>query len=186
MSSPQLALFDMPAPKRPEMMRSAIIMGEYRLELRRVWDEELALLVVCMLNPSTADSEQDDMTILALIHFAQLWGFGGLLIVNLCSYRTPYPGEMEKAADPVGPYNDNFLAEALGYARDHGRMALAAWGNGGEFMGRDKVFVEMAKQRGVDLVCLGTTQSGQPKHPLARGKHRIPRDQQPIIWRSAA
>lgn len=186
MSSPQLALFEMPAPRSREMTRSAIIHDCWRYELRRVWDEDLPLLVVCMLNPSTADSERDDQTILALIHFAGLWGYGGLLIVNLFAFRTPFPGEMQEAADPIGPHNDNFIAEALGYARNHGKMVLVAWGNGGSFMDRDKAFVAMAQHFGVDLVCLGVTQSGHPKHPMARGKHRIPRDQQPIVWSMAA
>jgi hypothetical protein len=42
------------------MRRSAIIGGVdscYRYELRRIWDDALPLLVVCMLNPSTADAE---------------------------------------------------------------------------------------------------------------------------------
>jgi hypothetical protein len=33
--------------------------------------------------------------------------------------------------------------------------------------------------------CWGTTTSGAPKHPLARGKHRIPVDQPAILWRAA-
>lgn len=37
-----------------------------------------------------------------------------------------------------------------------------------------------------DLWCWGKTQSGAPKHPMARGVHRIPRDQKPILWRAAA
>lgn len=34
-----------------------------------------------------------------------------------------------------------------------------------------------------DLWCWGTTAGGAPKHPMARGKHRIPPDQRPILWR---
>ncbi len=36
-----------------------------------------------------------------------------------------------------------------------------------------------------DLWCWGKTASGAPKHPLARGAHRIPVDQKPILWRAA-
>jgi hypothetical protein len=36
-----------------------------------------------------------------------------------------------------------------------------------------------------DIYCLGTTSSGAPKHPLARGRHRVPRDQQFALWRAA-
>jgi hypothetical protein len=35
-----------------------------------------------------------------------------------------------------------------------------------------------------DLWCWGKTGSGAPKHPLARGLHRIPADQKPILWRA--
>jgi len=35
-----------------------------------------------------------------------------------------------------------------------------------------------------DLWCWGLTKSGAPKHPMARGNHRIPKDQKPILWRT--
>lgn len=34
----------------------------------------------------------------------------------------------------------------------------------------------------VEWICLGTTQSGAPKHPLARGLHRVPPEFKPIRW----
>jgi hypothetical protein len=37
-----------------------------------------------------------------------------------------------------------------------------------------------------DLWCWGTNADGSPKHPLARGAHRIAPDQPPILWRAAA
>lgn len=33
-----------------------------------------------------------------------------------------------------------------------------------------------------DWLCLGTTTSGAPKHPLARGQHRVPPDFKPVPW----
>jgi len=36
-----------------------------------------------------------------------------------------------------------------------------------------------------DLLCWGATMNGAPKHPLARGKHRIDPHQAPILWRSS-
>ncbi|WP_408586462.1 hypothetical protein [Novosphingobium sp.] len=35
-----------------------------------------------------------------------------------------------------------------------------------------------------DLWCWGKTKAGAPKHPMARGAHRIPADQKPILWRA--
>ncbi|MDB5582814.1 MAG: hypothetical protein JWR80_7990 [Bradyrhizobium sp.] len=165
------------------MKRSAVIAGDHRLELRRIWDVARPLLVVCMLNPSRADGEVEDPTLLTLIHFARLWGYGGLLIVNLYSYRASKPAEMfAMGAAAIGEESLLYVIRAVLYARDNGGRLLVAWGNEGQE--RAPVFIEHT--RGVELVCLGTTQSGAPKHPMARGKHRIPRDQQPIVWRAAA
>ncbi len=68
--------------------------GTWRYELRRIWDDNLPLLVICMLNPSRADATINDPTVLNLIHFARLWGYGGILIVNLFAFRSSSPDEM--------------------------------------------------------------------------------------------
>jgi hypothetical protein len=170
------------------MRRSAVISDctLYRPELRRIWDDRLPLLVVAMLNPSRADDSQEDPTLLALIWFARAWGYGGLLIVNLYDWRSPDPDAMRREPARKSPLNDGYLESALALAQAHGTPVLAAWGNHGDFEGEATRFTDRARQRGVTLICLGTTQSGAPKHPMARGKHRIPRDQQPIIWKEAA
>lgn len=150
----------------------------YRYWLTRRWDDTKPLLVVCMLNPSTADASQNDPTILTLIHFAKLWGFGGIWVVNQNAFRSPHPSVMAKAVDPIGPLNPMFLQQAVSYARQTG-WALAAWGNGGR---NDDLFALWCDMLNVEMKALGFTADGSPKHPLARGKHRIPRDQQPLAW----
>lgn len=175
---PQQDLFD--------MRMTAVFSGPsdcYRDQLIRCWDKTRQLLVVCMLNPSTADHETNDPTILTLIHFAKLWGYGGLLVVNLCAFRSPSPAVMRAAADPVGAENEKALLDAMMYARDNCGRILVAWGNDGDFLERDAWFCERAVNLGLSLICLGTTRSGAPKHPMARGLHRISRDQQPLPWR---
>ena len=184
----QLAMFDLPAPAERAIQKSALGIGPWRYELRRIWDDGKPLLVVCMLNPSTADGYRDDQTIRTLIHFGQLWGYGGLYVVNLFAFRSSSPAEMmrQPLGQALGADNAAYVIDAIGYARDHGKSLLAAWGNHGSHHRMDEWLEAEAHLRLVDLICLGTTLSGQPKHPLARGKHRIPRDQQPLIWRSAA
>lgn len=160
--------------------------GCYRLELRRIWDNGLPLLVVVMLNPSTADAEKDDPTLLALFWFARLWGYGGVLVVNLHGFRTSKPSGLFKAAvagfDTIGPENHQHVGDALDYAVGTTRRVLVAWGTGGRELGLDAHVASRIRARGLEMICLGRNRDGSPKHPMARGKHRIPRDQQPIAW----
>ncbi|NEK42829.1 DUF1643 domain-containing protein [Rhizobium leguminosarum] len=171
------------------MTMSAVLSGEpeplYRPELRRIWDNTLPILVVCMLNPSRADHRKNDPTVLALIHFAKLWGYGGILIVNLFDFRSSSPKEMMAHVSPISAENTGYIDGAFILARHTNKPVLAAWGTDGKHMDRDAWFTARARHHLVDLVCLGLTKDGYPKHPMARGAHRIPRDQQPILWKSA-
>jgi len=173
------------------MIREAILStcGLYRLELRRIWNSGLPLLVVVMLNPSTADAEKDDPTLLALIHFATLWGFGGLLIINLRAYRTSRPRELFAAHDAgvntIGDENHRYVGAALDYAKATTGRVLVAWGTGGSDLGLDAHVASRCRARGLEMISLGRNADTSPKHPMARGRHRVPRDQQPIVWREA-
>ena len=170
------------------MRRSAIISPctRYRYWLEREWDRRKPVLSVCMLNPSSADDKREDPTLLALIHFATLWGYGGLAIVNLYAWRSPTPALMKTKPERMGPNNALHRREAMLMGAIHSGSMLVAWGNDGNWEGEAEQFAAWAtEQIGVDLVCLGTTLSGAPKHPMARGKYRIPRDQQPVMWRPA-
>lgn len=151
----------------------------FRYEARRIWDLSRPRLVVCMLNPSTADEDKNDPTVLTLCHFGKYWGYGGLQIVNDRAFRASRPADLYLAEEQYGPLNRKYLRDAIIYARGSSGEALAAWGNAEA----GQVFTALAKEHEVTLVCLGTTQNGSPKHPLARGVHRIPRDQQPIEWK---
>ena len=81
------------------MKRSAEISecGKYRWWLRRRWADGPVVCFV-MLNPSTADAEQDDPTIRRCIGFAQAWGCGALEVRNLFPFRATNPADMLKAA----------------------------------------------------------------------------------------
>lgn len=163
---------------------SAVIDGIHRLELRRQWDDEKPFLPVCMLNPSTADHRQNDPTILTVIHFAKVHDYGGIIVVNLCSIRTPSPKAMMLVTwdEVMAGVNARFWSDAMHYAKENGGKILAAWGADGNYLRLNHSFHSLASAIGVELVCLGTTQNGQPKHPLARGHHFIPRDTRFQPW----
>ena len=159
--------------------------GLYRYWLEREWNVAKPKLAVCMLNPSTADAAIDDPTLLALIPFGGLWGYGGLAVVNLYGWRSPHPTAMKRAPGRLDEVNRRRGREAMLVAATMGDgCMLVAWGNDGDFEGEASRFADYAADAvGLDLICLGTTLSGAPKHPMARGRSRIRRDQQPIIWR---
>jgi hypothetical protein len=132
----------------------------YRYALWRDWDwQGYAHRVAFIgLNPSTADETQDDPTIRRCIGFAKAWGFGGLVMLNAYAFRATDPKNMRKAADPIGPANDEKLAY---YATQVGCI-VAAWG-GHCSPSRERRVVDVVRQ---PVFCLGVTKDGRPKHPL--------------------
>ena len=174
--------------------RSAWVEGDYRYSLIREWDETRPWLVIIMHNPSWADALKDDPTLLRCMHFANLWGFGRIEVVNPFAFRSPHPKALLVAADPIGPKND--LAISLALARTTGFAlvgekrvrvpdVLLAWGQPASKKLYDRIWtVEAMCRRPVAklTVCLGRTKAGWPKHPLARGVHRVPNDQKPIFY----
>lgn len=158
--------------------KSAVISpcGTYRYQLGRRWGEGAAMLFV-MLNPSTADAEIDDPTIRRCVGFAKREGLAGIDVMNLFAFRSPSPSEMRRAADPVGPDNDDFLARMFLAASAWGAPVVAAWGAHGFHKGRDAKVYALAKGQGVLMQCLGVTNGGAPKHPLY-----LPADAPLIEW----
>lgn len=140
--------------------------GLYRYELRRIWDDALPPLVLCMLNPSIADAEIDDPTIVRAMQRARNAKCGSLLVVNLGAGRNTSPQKWMAMADPIGPRNEPHLSGALHEAWRRKGIAVAGWGAWGGFMDRDKNFLQMAKANAVPLFCLGKTVDGHPRHPL--------------------
>lgn len=151
------------------MIKSALIVGDYRYLLSRKWDASKPKITFVMLNPSTADAKQDDPTLRKCINFARILGYGSLKVVNLFAYRATKPCELRKAADPIGPKNNYYIQLATRRAS----LIIVAWGTHGSFQGRDKV-VQNLIYRNKSLYCLGVTKDGYPRHPLYLEKSTIP------------
>jgi len=134
--------------------------GLYRYLLTREFGDDSTCLFV-MLNPSTADAEQDDPTIRRCISFAKREGFGRLEIVNLYAFRSSSPSILFAAIDPVGPANDHEIEVAL----DRADSVVVAWGNHAEQERVNKV-VGLIKRSCKVSNCFGLTKLCQPRHPL--------------------
>lgn len=135
--------------------------GRHRYRLSRCWDVSLPAVCFVMLNPSTADAFQDDPTIRRCIGFARAWGYGELQVVNLYSLRTPSPAALKKAALRNGPDHDAHLFEAAAAAA----RVVVAWGNHGDRVRVAAVLPRLRAAAG-QVLCLGQTKTGAPRHPL--------------------
>ena len=146
-----------------DIVRTAVISpcGNYRYLLTRIWDERLPLLVFIMLNPSVADAEIDDPTIRRCMWFAKREGYGGIVVANLYAFRATSPRDLFKAKSPFGPDNEATLRDiATAYPK-----IVCAWGSHGAAMATASIN-GLLRHGGAQLVCLGRTKDGHPRHPL--------------------
>lgn len=143
--------------------------GRYRYSLGREWGKGPRAVFV-MLNPSTADAEEDDTTIRKCIGFAERWGFASIHVVNLFAWRATHPRVLRLIADPVGPLNDIAILAAV---KDPPATVVAAWGRNGMYHPTRVAEVErLLGSR--DVRCLDVTKDGEPLHPLMASYALVP------------
>ena len=70
--------------------------GKYRYELHRTWDKDKGKVLFIMLNPSTADGVEDDLTTIRCMNFAKKWEYGGIMIGNIYPFRAKRPKDLKK------------------------------------------------------------------------------------------
>lgn len=137
----------------------------HRYALARVWGELGADLGVdaCMfllLNPSTADERILDRTLARCRDYALRWGYGGMLVANVCSFRSTSPTALrrpetwEKAAEN---------ARAIDVLAGMSETIVCGWG----------ACPSVTQARVPDLVAhadklkaLQVNTNGSPSHPL--------------------
>ena len=155
-------------------MKKAIISdcGKYRYELHREWDKKKGKVLFIMLNPSTADGLNNDLTTIRCMNFAKKWGYGGIMIGNIYPFRAKRPKDLRKwLNDPAIPLDRGYRTnrvhvEEMAQQTD---LIICAWGcnNPGvpkwvEELG-DLFYLELCKD------------NITPKHPLGNlSKDAIP------------
>ena len=156
--------------------------GRFRFRLTRIWNPDLPRVLWVLLNPSTANAEQDDPTIRRLMGFTRSWQsdgspFGGIEVVNLFALRAADPQQLYQTHDLGLDNNDTHLLEAT---RDPANtLVVCGWGANGGHLQRDQAVINLltpvtdlcalarpsVKEQGVAEEIL-LTQSGKPRHPL--------------------
>lgn len=146
---------------------------QYRYSLTRVWDVAGEKALFIMLNPSTATEVQNDPTVERCERRARALGYGAFRVLNIFAYRATDPRDMRRADDPVGPGNDAALLDGLAW----GDRVICAWGTHGEHRARGPAVADLLRDTGRELLHLGLSKAGHPKHPLYIG-YKV----QPQVW----
>lgn len=191
-----------PNPKMPASWECSAKLsdcGTYRYELRRWWGTG-APVAWLMLNPSTADAKQDDPTLRRIIGFSYRWGYGGLIVVNLYPFRSSNPADLWRWCQQLPwwekgsfcPYARDAAQSNRGFVECAAResaLRVVAFGAAAERhdgLWIDEILEDFGQPSNIGaderLYCIGTSKSGAPVHPLARGVHRVPDDAQPRIY----
>jgi hypothetical protein len=177
--------------KPPEpIVRAAELEGDFRWTLSRRWaDGPLMACVGC--NPSHADHKRDDPTMWRVMGFAFRWGFAGVVMLNVYPFVTPHISTLRTWRFGPAPAVDFARVENVRRVAGVLRVtefAVAAWGNLPLLPDVISFDRDLAEVNGSPVTwrCLGTTNDGAPKHPMARGKHRVPDDAKPQPWRLAS
>lgn len=145
----------------------------YRYLLTRVWEPAGRRALFVMLNPSTATEVQNDPTVERCERRARALGFGAFRVTNIFAWRDTDPKKMRAAQDPIGPANDDAIADSCPWAD----QIIAAWGTHGAHLDRGTAVIDLLRGSGRAVHHLGLTQAGHPKHPLY-----IAYTQQPTLW----
>ena len=126
-----------------------------------------------MLNPSTADENEDDPTVRRCADFAARWGYGRMIVVNLSPLRATDPKELIATGQEPNDVIMRNLRHVLA-AADASSRVLCAYGAHGNDQDRDSFYVGKLRDMGKTLYCLGFTDQGFPRHPLYVSKKRRP------------
>lgn len=178
----------------PAIQRSADFVHGDRIRLSRDWGPGPRAFVLGH-NPARADGDTDDMTALWLIAWFQLFGFGGFDLGNLYPFVTADPAECRRRAN-WSAANDWHARDQMQFVNlpaivemaqkaDQIFVCFGAIAQDWDWVEHVVEQIQSEVDPTPDLWCWGKAKAGAPKHPMARGVHRIPRDQKPILWRAA-
>lgn len=137
--------------------------GAFRYWLERHWDAALPRMCIVMLNPSTADAEQDDPTIKRCVEIAKHNLYGAIEVVNLFAFRATDPKDLRKAGWPTGSWENN---DHIAKTASRCAVTVCAWGGGAKTTTRPDEVLSNLRRLGVRTKAFAITPHGHPQHPL--------------------
>ena len=129
------------------------------------------------LNPSEADSVNNDRTLIRIINFCSRWNYKNIYVINLFGLISKSPLQLSKSNDPIGENNDLITLKSLEFWRENNNCDLwLGWGDKGQLNGRDLKVLKLIKNfsnlksnennYSKRVLSLGLSKKGNPRHPL--------------------
>lgn len=178
-----------------DIQGSAVFSSEdtpiFRHQLDRWWSDAPRALI-CMANPSYAGADKNDPTIHSLVRLlTAVPGCGGFTVTNWEPYIATSPSDLHRWRDEAAKLSPELVrairSENLLRIRSLSVGAfvrIVAWGDIVPATPHTQQTVQALSLDGMqDLYAFGFTKSGNPKHPMARGRSRIPNGTRPMLWK---
>jgi hypothetical protein len=175
-----LVIHDAGGKRKPKWPSDSVVTAKfseckkYRYELTEIWDETLPLVMFVMMNPSVAECEHSDPTLIKCGKFARMWGYGGQLIGNIHAYRITDSKLLAQVDEPIGSENDAYLLAMADRTKD---VVLAYGLPPKALRSRATQVVELLRDK-APLKYLRLTKNGTPSHPLYLPGSLFPSDYQ--------
>ncbi len=120
------------------------------------------MLLWVLMNPSVANLDHSDTTLIKTGAYARTWGFGGQLIGKVHAYRATKSVDMLKIDDPVGSENDKSILKMA----KQSKMIVLAYGRPPKKLSERGIYVANLLEKTYDLHYLKLNSDGSPRHPL--------------------
>ncbi len=149
----------------------------YRWILKRELLSGRKTVVFIGLNPSKANSLNNDRTLIRIINFCSKWNYKNIYVINLFGLISKSPSHLSKNLDPVGKNNNLITLKALEFWRENINCDLwLGWGDKGNLYRRDREVLKLIKSFSNSnskennhfkrILSLGFSKKGSPRHPL--------------------
>ena len=149
----------------------------YRWILKRELLSGRKSIVFVGLNPSKANSVNNDRTLIRIINFCSRWNYKNIYVINLFGLISKSPSQLLKSLDPVGENNNLITLKVLEFWRENINCDLwLGWGDKGKLYRRDCEVLQLIKKfsklnsnqnnYSKRVLTLGLSKKGNPRHPL--------------------
>ncbi len=149
----------------------------YRWILKRELVSGQKSIVFIGLNPSKANSVDNDRTLVRIINFCSKFYYKNVYVINLFALISKSPLQLSRSKDPVGKKNDFITLKVLEFWNQNSNCDLwLGWGDKGQLNNRDLKVLKLIENlsnlnssennHSKRVLSLGLSKKGNPRHPL--------------------